>query len=229
MRRFMERKVVLTAVLAGLVLTVFCMPYVLAHSPNPMMCELRILFLAPVCILLFQVAIAWTSALVGAACLRAPRPARDWLWILPGAFAIAIVRWFWTDPLAEQLKPGFFPANAKTWLADLPWICGFQPLVLIAAPYAFTSRLLRYRPLTRDAAHPAAERRLTLCLVFTVTLQALAAWYHWEHAPLPQQLFLTLSAGIGGIFLAWVYHRAGWWALCLTTTLMYARLLLPPQ
>lgn len=226
MRRFMERGIVWRAVVAGLLLAGLCVPHVRAHSSSPELCELRILFLAPVCILLFQIALAWTPALAGTACLRAPCPARDWLWILPGALAIAIARWFWTDPLAEQLRPEFHPADASTWLAQLPWVAGFQLLVLITAPYAFIGRLIRYWPMPRDATHQA-EQRLTACLVFIVTLQALAAWYHWESAMLAQRFFLTVTGALGGFFLAWIYHRAGWWALCAAAGLMHARLLLP--
>ena len=57
MRRFMERGILWRAVVAGLLLAGLCVPYVQAHSSTKEVCELRILFLAPVCILLFQIAL----------------------------------------------------------------------------------------------------------------------------------------------------------------------------
>ena len=210
MRRLIERDVIIRAVAAGLALGALGLPYVTAHTHRPELLPLQMAFLTPTAIVLFLIAVAWTPLAGSGACFRVPRAGRDWLWIVPLLLAAAALRAFWLDPMVESVKSGFIPPTPAVWLRDAPWIAGFQPLVLVAAVYAFTARL---------------TGRPSFSIAAVVVLSALASWNHWTAAaPLPQALFL-LAAGFGAMLFAWIYHRAGWWGLCAAVLLMYMRFL----
>jgi hypothetical protein len=209
MRRLLELSVMRQAALAGLLLTGACLPYVWAQPGPPSLTLLRSVFLLPVAIVLFQAGIAWTPLAEGrpmfAPLTDAALPVLALTALFFGAIETRLL-----NPLLEQAQPGCLPRSAGELLVALPWLVGFQPLVLIAGIFAFVVRL---------------SRSALAGTVAIVLLRQTAFLTQWHSATPALLLLILLVAGGNGLLLALTYRRLGYGGLCLAALLLELPLL----
>lgn len=210
MRRLMAANVVRQALLAGTVLAAACLPFLTSQAqPRPLLL-LRVALLFPVAIVLFQAALAWTPLAEGRAMWVPLRPLRTVLAMAGAAAVLAALYGGIVDPHLSRLRPDYFPKDLRDWCANLPWVVGFQPLVLVAGVYAFTVRL--------------AGKALIGTAAVVVVRQA-AFLHHWQALPSPWLVPLLLLAGAHGLLLAFAYRRLGYAGLVVVTLVIEARFL----
>lgn len=208
MRRFMDKRVMVQAVIAGAVTACLCLPYLRAHSANPLLLQLRVAFLIPVAILLFQSVLAWTPLAGGRSAAAPPEHASDWLWILPATVALAGIRLIWLDPRLEALRPGYLPATWAAWGGALPWMVLFQPLTLIAGVYAFAARFTR---------SPA------IGIAAIVAVRLAAVWAQWPDQPSAMLALFLATGGAGALLIAWIYRTGSLPALFAAMLILECR------
>ena len=199
------------AVAAGLGAGALCLPYLRLHSAVPGLFELRVAFLFPVAILLFQAALAWTPLAGGRGAFDLPGSGRPyWRWpaLLAGLAVIAGLRVGWLDPLVESVRPGQIPASLPDWLITLPWVVLFQSLVLTAGVYAFAARF-------------SGSVRAALAAV--VLVRVLGAWMQWPDLPAAAWLILFPAAAGGALLQGWIYRTAGFTGLIAAGILLECR------
>ena len=215
MRELMRKQTVLTALWGGLFVSLLCVPFVVVMTPlNPPspLRTLRLAFLAPVSILAFQVALAWTARTGGPGMLHwALRPG-EWALLLGLGAGLAAFSCLVVDRILAVVFPDYFPGSVREVLLTLPWMGVFQPLVFVAAVYAFATRLVR-----RTAAAAAAVVLVHLGILW---LQLPTGLAHGRQA----QLFLL--TGTYALILALAYRRYGIVGPVTIALLSYARHLL---
>ena len=206
----MARPVVLQALLGGVVLAAACVPYLLSQRQPQVLLLLRLVLLFPLTILLLQATLAWTGLAAGCEAFPRSRPLLVWLKFAVLAEVLAAVYGGVVDPALAPLQPGYYPAGFTEWLTGLPWVVAFQPLVLVAAVFAFAVRL---------SGSPVAA------IAAVAVIRQAAVVYHWHSLP-PLSLFLLLLlAGLHGVFVAVAYRRLGYPGAVLVALLLEARFL----
>jgi len=209
MRRLLEASVMRRAAVAGLLLTLACLPYVWAQPGSASLAWLRTAFLLPVAIVLFQAGIAWTPLAEGRP-MFAPIADRALPFLALAALFIGSIETLLLNPLLEQAQPGCLPRSARELILALPWLVGFQPLVLIAGIFAFTVRL---------------SRSALAGTIAIVLLRQTAFLTQWHSATPSLLLLILLVAGGNGLLLAVTYRRLGYAGLCLASLLLELPLL----
>lgn len=211
MRRFMDKRVMLHAAVAGVVLAALCIPYLRASTPSPALLQLRVAFLFPVFILLLQATLAWTPLAGGQSAAAPPERPAAWGWILPAIAALAAVRFGILDPLIERLRPGYLPATRAEWLVTLPWVACFQPLTMIAGVYAFTARFSR---------NPA------VCVAAVVAVRIASVFPQWPDQPPATLAFFLVTGGASALLFGWIYRTGRLPALAVAAFILECRHLL---
>jgi len=207
----MAKPVVLQAVIGGVLLAAACVPHLLGQRQAHGLLLLRLALLFPLVILLFQIMLAWTRLADG--CEAFPRSRPPWVWLEYAGLAAALAAVYGgvVDPRLAALQPGYYPAGLTEWLAGLPWVAGFQPLVLVAAVFAFAVRL--------SGSTVAATAAVAV-------IRQAAVLYHWHSLPALPLFLLVLLAGIHGVFVAVAYRRLGYPGAALVALILEARFLL---
>jgi len=209
MRKLMSRKVLTGATWAGVVTALLCLPYVCMETPPGEMRVLRIGFLLPVTILLYQVAIAWSPIPDGQPMLREPCR-RDLHTAIAAGVVLGCLKWLAVDMWLQQWAPGGRANTLAELFAELPWVALFQPLAVVAAVYAFAVRLSR-RPLWAKFAVILAYQGL------------LAAQLDGIQMPVNAKLAILLLAGLVGLVLGTLYQRMGWAGAVIVSTIVHLR------
>jgi hypothetical protein len=209
MRRLLDKSVMLRAVAAGLILTGACLPYVWSQPGPPALALLRSTALLPIVIILFQAGLAWTPLADGQAMFRSPAD-RDLPLFAVAALVVGVLGPAFLHPLLEQANPGCLPKSAGELLVALPWLAGFQPLLLIVGIFAFAVRL------SRSALAGTAA---------VVLLRQAAFLTQWHSAATEILLLVLLMAGVTGVLLVLSFRRFGYWGLCLVSLLLELPLL----
>lgn len=203
----------LHAVTGGVAVTLLCAPY-LHSQPPPGLYTIRLAFLFPVSVLLFQAAMAWRPLAPAPAWLAGVKTANAWLFALLAACACGMFQATFVDDTLAQAHPNFFPHNLAELGRLLPWVVFFQTLVTIAGVYAFAARFWR------SAA---------VCALGVATVRVL---FFISWAPgLPPGFYVLLQATTiaAGLFMALVYARLGLPGIWVATLAMQARFLLTLQ
>ncbi len=143
MKQLIQPRYLAWSLPAGLVLGASCMPYIAAQSADPAVARTRMAGLIPLCILLFQIILAWRD---GPGSFRFRTAAARWK-NLAALLAVAALAGLgaavFVDPALRRALPRFSPDSLQALLIQLPWTAGFQVLVLVAGVYAFGLRLTR--------------------------------------------------------------------------------------
>lgn len=195
MRDLMKPETLKRALPAGLGTFLMCVPFVVVMTPPGQLRTLRVAFLAPVMILLFQVGMAWTPLAGGKDMLRLDldRIACRRLAIL--SLVLACVTGICVDPTTARFFEGHFPASLYELLLGLPWVVVFQPLVLVVGAYAFAARLTR-RPVVALVAVVVAHQGMLM-------LKA------GEQVPVSTRALLVMAVGVYALIAACAYRAYG--------------------
>jgi len=143
MRDLMKLKTLLNALSLGLSVAVLCVPFLILMTPAGPMRTLRIAFLVPLSIILFQVGIAWTPLAEGREMIRLNFDVASYLRLVLVSLVMAVVGRVAIDPMIALVAPNYFPETMRELVVSLPWMALFQPLVFVVGCYAFTVRLGR--------------------------------------------------------------------------------------
>lgn len=161
MRELVKREIVSSALGAGLVVSVLCIPFLCTMTPPGTLRTLRIAALCPLSIVLFQIGLAWTPLAEGRAMVRRGLPANTYGRLALFGLLLACLGALIVDPLIARALPSHFPSSLAELFCSLPWVALFQPLVCVVGCYAFTARLTR-RPVAAMAAVVLGHQGLLL-------------------------------------------------------------------
>jgi len=161
MRELIKRGIISSALSAGLAVSVLCIPFLCATTPPGTLRILRIAVLCPLAVVLFQIGLAWTPLAEGRAMIRRDLPASIYWRLALFGLVIACLAALIFDPLLARTIPSYFPSSVPRLLCGLPWVALFQPLVFVAACYAFAARLTR-RPVAAMVAVVLGHQGLLL-------------------------------------------------------------------
>jgi len=211
MRRLMQRGVVKRAVPAAAILSVACVPYLHASSPDPALFGLRVACLFPVSVMLFQMTFAWTPLAAGRSYVT--RKARLKAAVVPAlaTLAFAVYAMLFLDRSLAAVWPQYYPDSARSLFIELPWTAGFQVLAFVTTVYAFAVRFL--------------PRPWFGILAVVLARQALLWMQLSGKLPPSAMVHIDVFAGAVAWLLAGVYRSQGFWGPVAVSTALSLRLL----
>ncbi len=209
MRQLIKKATLKHAVPAGVTVAIFCIPYLLQASGNRLLLWLRILFIFPICIVLFQVAIAWSPRTSERPTLQLPRSFKCLLASLLFTIIVLAMYILYVDPQIKRTFAGSMEKALLEVVIALPWVTLFQPLVLIAALYGFVVRLLR---------------NAIVAVIFIVFTHQLLIFLHYNSLVSSQLLFALMTiTGIRAVLSAAAYHFMGYVGPILVSFIIFSR------
>lgn len=211
MRLLLHKSTLRQAVPLGLLVALTGLPHVWLNTAAPSLLHLRLVVLVPLAIILAQVAVAWTPLAEGRSAIPGLVTRRDLMLFLPAPFLLGLLLALFVDPVIARIQPDYWPQTLAGQLAAMPWVGLFQPLVLVAAVYAFLARL----------THSA-----TAGMVAVVLVHQAAFYAHAQGLPSHLLLLGITATGLGALFQAWCYRRLGLPGLAWTGLVIAARHLL---
>ena len=172
---------------------------------------MRLAFLTPVSVIAFQAALAWTRRDAGNGMFTWSVDARHYAPLALSPILAAVSR-LWVDPHLEAAAPGLLAASWQDLLVSLPWVVLFQPLLFVAAVYAFVTRLV-HMPLVAMAAVVVVHQAVVMQQMHVVIGDAalLAA--------------LMIVAGAYALLMALAYRTHGYVGVMLIALIRHARFL----
>ena len=191
----MKPQTFLRALAGGLIVTVLCVPFLMAMTPPGTLRIMRIAFLAPIAILVFQASVAWTPMAGAQPMIRLDLCRSDYARIVLTGIGLSALASLCVDPLLARTMPQYFPRSLRILFLSLPWVTLFQPLVFVAGCYAFVARLTRHH---------------VVALAFVVLAhQGVLFMQIDETMPARFSVPLLVVAGVYGLFLGWSYRTYG--------------------
>jgi hypothetical protein len=139
MKQFLSFSKLKKSVVAGSLITIACLPY-LMYTQTPFL-GLKISAMFTVNVVLWQVYQAWTEAEIINKTLRNLIFGKHFYILLAIYFPILMIHIIWLDDWFVTHGIDFRPKTHYEFLVMLPWVTLFQPLFLVSGQYAFAMRI----------------------------------------------------------------------------------------
>lgn len=189
---------------AATLVSMACTPALLVRLPPPLAFS-QALALWCLCLLMWQICQGWTPDCWRG---RGAWKGRRFRWVVSLMVLITVAHLVVLDSWLAGRIPGFRPEDLQTYLATLPWVGLFQPLFLIATPYAFGWRLTRNE-----------RAGIALVIVFS---QCIGVAQAWQYGSWPMTA-VALGAGLRSALLVIAYRETGIGGVSLLAALYYSR------